>query len=125
MDAEHERQMRKGLKRAHSLIAPLESKTMFEAFFADPVTPTEVDSKPHVLVLGQYSTGKTTFIEQLIGATYTGSNIGPEMTTDHFTAVLHTTEKIGRKVPGNATTVEYAGHFAIVQVSSSATCAAI
>lgn len=69
------------------------------------MTVAEVDSKPHVLVVGQYSTGKTTFIEQLIGTAYTGSNIGPEMTTDHFTAVLHSPDMTGQKIPGNATKV--------------------
>lgn len=53
-----------------------------------------------VLLLGQYSVGKTSFIKYLLGSNFPGMRIGPEPTTDRFTAILHgRTEKI---VPGAA-----------------------
>ena len=64
--------------------------------------PSEIASKPTVLLLGQYSVGKTTFIKHLIGAEYPGIHIGPEPTTDRFIAVVHgETEKV---IKGNALT---------------------
>jgi len=42
-----------------------------------------------VLLLGQYSTGKTTFIRHLVGGDYPSMHIGPEPTTDRFTALIH------------------------------------
>ncbi len=57
-----------------------------------------------VLVLGQYSVGKTSFIRSLINQDIPGQRIGPEPTTDRFTAIMHTTEgqANGRQIPGHA-----------------------
>lgn len=60
-------------------------------------------AKPSVLMLGQYSTGKTTFIRHLLGREYPGANIGPEPTTDRFTVVMHGYEE--RRIPGNTLAV--------------------
>mmetsp|Transcript_16031 Transcript_16031/g.30254 ORF Transcript_16031/g.30254 Transcript_16031/m.30254 type:complete len:670 (+) Transcript_16031:164-2173(+) len=49
----------------------------------------EFDAKPMVLLIGQYSTGKTTFIRHLVGGDYPSMHIGPEPTTDKFTALIH------------------------------------
>lgn len=56
-----------------------------------------------VLLLGQYSTGKSTFIEYLLGRQYPGCTIGPEPTTDRFVAVMGANED--RVIPGNAAAV--------------------
>lgn len=53
-----------------------------------------------VLLLGQYSVGKTTFIRYLIQRDFPGIRIGPEPTTDRFVAVMH--GKDDQVVPGNA-----------------------
>lgn len=34
--------------------------------------PSDFDAKPMVLLLGQYSTGKTTFIKSILGKSYPG-----------------------------------------------------
>jgi hypothetical protein len=47
------------------------------------------DAKPMVLLIGQYSVGKTSFINYLLGRSFAGSRIGPEMTTDRFVAVMY------------------------------------
>lgn len=41
-----------------------------------------------VMLLGQYSVGKTSFIKYLLGKDFPGIRIGPEPTTDRFTAIL-------------------------------------
>lgn len=57
-----------------------------------------------VLVAGQYSTGKTTFIRYLLESDVPGSRVGPEPTTDSFVAIMHgDTEGI---TPGNALIVD-------------------
>ena len=35
-------------------------------------TASDFDAKPMVMLLGQYSTGKTTFIKHLLGTSYPG-----------------------------------------------------
>ena len=42
-------------------------------------------AKPQVLLVGQYSVGKTSFIRYLLGRDFPGQRIGPEPTTDRFT----------------------------------------
>ena len=64
--------------------------------------PSEISSKPTVLLLGQYSVGKTTFIKHLIKADYPGIHIGPEPTTDRYIAVVHGKEN--KIIKGNALT---------------------
>ena len=39
-------------------------------------------SRPMVMLVGQYSTGKTTFIRYLLEQDFPGIRIGPEPTTD-------------------------------------------
>jgi GTPase SAR1 family protein len=46
--------------------------------------PSDFDSKPMVLLLGQYSVGKTSFIRYIIGKDFPGARIGPEPTTDRW-----------------------------------------
>jgi hypothetical protein len=53
-----------------------------------------------VLLIGQYSTGKTTFIRYMLERDFPGSHIGPEPTTDRFMAVMHGKDE--RTIPGNA-----------------------
>lgn len=83
-------------------IRPAEDTTLFEKFHSAPITSGELASKPIVLLIGQYSTGKTSFIQHLLGRNYPGAHIGPEPTTDRFVAVTHGEEE--RIIPGNAAT---------------------
>ena len=53
-----------------------------------------------VLLLGQYSVGKTSFIRSLLQRDFPGQRVGPEPTTDRFMAVMHGNEE--RLVPGHA-----------------------
>mmetsp|Transcript_16845 Transcript_16845/g.32878 ORF Transcript_16845/g.32878 Transcript_16845/m.32878 type:complete len:518 (-) Transcript_16845:196-1749(-) len=81
-------------------ILPVEQDFNFPAFFSPSLTGTDIDAKPLVLLIGQYSTGKTSFIRYLLERDFPGCHIGPEPTTDRFVAVMHSHEE--RQIPGNA-----------------------
>ncbi|XP_010218769.1 PREDICTED: LOW QUALITY PROTEIN: EH domain-containing protein 2-like [Tinamus guttatus] len=70
-------------------LLPLEELCGFHDFHSPPLEDADFDSKPMVLVAGQYSTGKTTFIRYLLEQDVPGSRVGPEPTTDCFVAVMH------------------------------------
>mmetsp|Transcript_25213 Transcript_25213/g.39750 ORF Transcript_25213/g.39750 Transcript_25213/m.39750 type:complete len:575 (-) Transcript_25213:303-2027(-) len=93
-----------GLKQIYSqLLKPIEEMYHFDKFDYETITDAELDAKPSVLVLGQYSTGKTSLIKYLIGRDYPSIHIGPEPTTDRFISILHGEEE--RTVKGNSLTV--------------------
>ncbi|XP_008292759.1 EH domain-containing protein 2-like [Stegastes partitus] len=85
-------------------LLPIEKYYSFHHFHSPSYEDADFDNKPMVLVMGQYSTGKTTFIRYLIEQDFPGSRVGPEPTTDCFTALMYgETEGI---IPGNALTVD-------------------
>ncbi|KAJ2893884.1 hypothetical protein IWW38_002747 [Coemansia aciculifera] len=84
-------------------IKPLEQAYCFEGFHSAPLTPQDIGSKPMVLLLGQYSTGKTTFVEYLLGESYPGAHVGIEPTTDRFVAIMSGPEP--KVIPGHAAAV--------------------
>jgi EH domain-containing protein 1 len=43
-----------------------------KTFLLSVQTESDFDAKPSVMLLGQYSTGKTTFIKHLLGSSYPG-----------------------------------------------------
>jgi len=57
------------------------------------IKESEFDAAPMVLLIGQYSTGKTTFLNHLLGEDFPGMHIGPEPTTDKFMALFHSGDK--------------------------------
>ncbi len=83
---------------------PLEAAYRFENFFSPLLNDSDFEAKPMVLLLGQYSVGKTSFIKFLLERDFPGSRIGPEPTTDRFVAVMHGPDE--RIVPGNALAVQ-------------------
>ncbi|EFA79769.1 hypothetical protein PPL_06588 [Heterostelium album PN500] len=85
-------------------IKPLETLTKFGEFHSPSLTDSDIEAKPMVLLLGQYSTGKTTFVQYLIERDFPGSNIGPEPTTDRFNAVMYGPDD--RVIPGNTAAVQ-------------------
>jgi len=64
--------------------------------------------------LGQYSVGKTSFIQYLLKRNFPGMRIGPEPTTDKFTAVMYGEEE--KNIPGNALSVDIEKPFTSVQM---------
>jgi len=69
-------------------ILPLEKAYNFDQFSTPSISDAEFDSKPQVMLVGQYSVGKTTFIRYLLGRDWPNIRIGPEPTTDRFTALM-------------------------------------
>ncbi|KAI9495824.1 P-loop containing nucleoside triphosphate hydrolase protein [Zychaea mexicana] len=97
-------QVIEGVKKIYkSKIRPLEVTYNFEGFHSAPLTESDIEAKPLVLLIGQYSTGKTTFIRYLLDKRYPGEHIGVEPTTDKFVSVMYGGED--RVIPGNAAAV--------------------
>ncbi|XP_021294281.1 EH domain-containing protein 2-like isoform X2 [Herrania umbratica] len=93
-----------GLKRLYiEKLKPLEVTYRFNDFESPLLTNSDFDAKPMVMLLGQYSTGKTTFIKHLLQCDYPGAHIGPEPTTDRFVVVMNGSDE--RSIPGNTIAV--------------------
>ncbi|XP_061125725.1 EH domain-containing protein 3 isoform X1 [Syngnathus typhle] len=94
-----------GLKKLYKTkLLPLEESYKFHEFHSPALEDADFDNKPMVLLVGQYSTGKTSFIRYLLEQDFPGMRIGPEPTTDSFIAVMHgDTEGM---IPGNALVVD-------------------
>uniref|UniRef100_A0A7N0UHF4 Uncharacterized protein n=1 Tax=Kalanchoe fedtschenkoi TaxID=63787 RepID=A0A7N0UHF4_KALFE len=89
-----------GLKRLYQeKLKPLEATYLFNEFYSPLLKNSDFDCKPMIMLLGQYSTGKTTFIKHLLKSDYPGAHIGPEPTTDRFVVVTSGPDK--RSIPGN------------------------
>ncbi|KAJ4830654.1 EH domain-containing protein 1 [Turnera subulata] len=94
-----------GLKKLYiEKLKPLEAAYRFNDFVSPALTNSDFDAKPMVMLLGQYSTGKTTFIKHLLRCNYPGAHIGPEPTTDRFIVVMSGTDE--RSIPGNTVAVQ-------------------
>ena len=79
----------KGLARLYrKKILPLELSSRYGHFQSPPLSPSDFDAPPMILLLGQYSVGKTSFVKYLLGRDFPGIRVGPEPTTDRFTAIL-------------------------------------
>merc|ERR1740129_148773 len=85
-------------------LLPIERAHLFQQFYSPELTDADFASRPMVLLMGQYSTGKSTFIRHLIQRDYPGLRIGPEPTTDKFVCVLH--GDADQVIPGNALVVD-------------------
>ncbi|KAL8461481.1 hypothetical protein ACS0TY_032816 [Phlomoides rotata] len=93
-----------GLKLLYNeKLKPLEATYRFNDFASPFLTSSDFDAKPMVMLLGQYSTGKTTFIKHLLQCSYPGAHIGPEPTTDRFIVVMSGPDE--RSIPGNTIAV--------------------
>uniref|UniRef100_A0A7S4W417 Dynamin-type G domain-containing protein n=1 Tax=Ditylum brightwellii TaxID=49249 RepID=A0A7S4W417_9STRA len=85
-------------------VFPVEKRFRYDYFYESPfLSDIEFDSKPQVLLVGQYSVGKTSFIRYLLGRDFPGQRVGPEPTTDRFTVLINGPEE--RTIPGNALSV--------------------
>ncbi|KAK6183148.1 hypothetical protein SNE40_010680 [Patella caerulea] len=94
-----------GLKKIYrTKLLPLEEQYKFHDFHSPQLDDPDFDAKPMILLIGQYSTGKTTFIRYLLEQEFPGMRIGPEPTTDRFITVMYG-EQDGI-IPGNALVVD-------------------
>uniref|UniRef100_A0A4X2K303 Dynamin-type G domain-containing protein n=1 Tax=Vombatus ursinus TaxID=29139 RepID=A0A4X2K303_VOMUR len=85
-------------------LLPLEETYHFEHFHSPSLMEADFDSKPMVLLMGQYSTGKTTFISYLLEQEFPCMRIGPEPTTDGFIVIMH--GEVENVMPGNVAVVD-------------------
>jgi len=94
-----------GLKNVYKeMLMPLEKEYLFHEFHSPLLEDPDFDAKPMVMLVGQYSTGKTTFIRYLLGKDFPGMRIGPEPTTDGFGIVSYAQQD--GKIPGNVLVVD-------------------
>lgn len=108
-----------GLKRTYrKKLLPLEKTYLYGEFHSPYMNDGDFDSKPMVLLIGQYSTGKTTFIRYLLEQDFPGIRIGPEPTTDRFMAIMHGPHE--QVTPGNALAVDPKRQFGALQVFGNA-----
>ena len=78
-----------GLKRMYrKKIMPLELSSRYGNFHSPPLSPSDFDARPMVLLVGGYSVGKTSFIRYLLGRDFPNMRIGPEPTTDRFVCIM-------------------------------------
>lgn len=90
-----------GLKELYKRsIKPLEEQYLFQKFFHPVLKDSDFDAQPIIMLVGQYSTGKTSFIKYVLQRDFPGIRIGPEPTTDRFVAIMHGSDE--RVIPGNA-----------------------
>merc|ERR1711977_151611 len=96
--------MQDGLSKLYfRYVKPLEEKYSFQTFHSPYLRPQDFAAKPAVMMLGQYSVGKTSFIKYLLGDEYPTAIIGPEPTTDRFVVVSHS--HVAKSTPGIALAV--------------------
>ncbi|XP_045124398.1 EH domain-containing protein 3-like isoform X2 [Portunus trituberculatus] len=94
-----------GLRKVYKTkLLPLETTYQFHDFHSPALDDPDFDAKPMILLVGQYSTGKTTFIKYVLESDFPGMRIGPEPTTDAFITVMH--GETDRVIPGNALVVD-------------------
>ena len=104
-----------GLKKVYKKkLLPLEELYKFGEFHSPYLNDGDFDAKPMVLLVGQYSTGKTSFIRYLLEKDFPGIRIGPEPTTDRFMAIMHGPHE--QVIPGNALAVDPKRQFRAMQM---------
>lgn len=81
-------------------LLPLERSSHFSSLGDPPYTEADVLAPLMVLTIGQYSTGKTTFIRALLGRDYPGMHISAAPATDKFFAILE--EEKDDEIPGTS-----------------------
>lgn len=102
-----------GLKSVYrNKLLPLEEKYLFHEFHSPKLTDQDFDAKPLIMLIGQYSTGKTTLIKYLLQKDFPGLRIGPEPTTDRFIVIMDGKEE--STIPGNALVADPSKQFRLL-----------
>lgn len=84
------------------LLRPIELESSFGHFNDAVLTVSELEARPQVLLIGQYSTGKTSLIKWVTGINSAFFDIRPQPSTDKFMAVVHGDEE--KVINGDAAT---------------------
>jgi len=94
-----------GLKSIYrKTVLPAEKESFYNEIMSPALEDPDFEAKPLVMLVGQYSTGKTSFIRYIIEKDYPGMMIGPEPTTDKFEIIAYGKEDV--KTPGNVLAVD-------------------
>jgi hypothetical protein len=73
------------LKKLYSTrLLPIEKQYLFAKLHFPEILDAELSAKPTVLLVGQYSTGKTSFIKHILGSDYPSQHIGPEVVGSYY-----------------------------------------
>lgn len=80
-------------------LIPVEEDCKFHQLVSPKLDDSFFEIKPVVLLIGEYSTGKTTFIRRFLGSDFPGMKIGLEPTTDKFSVIAY--NKVEALEPGN------------------------
>ena len=96
-----------------SKLLPAEELYHFHRLHSPVLEDANFCAKPMIMLVGQYSTGKTSFIKYLIGEDFPGMLIGPDPTTDSFGAIMFGANK--RIIPGNALVSDLSKQFRTLQ----------
>jgi len=84
-------------------LMPLEADSHYAHFTDDAaMTVTELEARPQVLLVGQYSTGKTSLVKWITGTESPFFDIRPQPSTDRFMAIVHGDEE--KVINGDAAT---------------------
>lgn len=89
-------------------VLPTERRHLFTHFHTPSFSQPELEGKPIIMLLGQYSVGKTSFVEYLCNGKYPGADIGPEPTTDVFAHIHYAESPITIDGPALAQDHNYA-----------------
>jgi len=98
-------------------VKSLEENFKFDKFCTPLLNEADFIAKPMVLLIGQYSVGKTTFVKFLLERDFPGMRIGPEPTTDKFVAIVHGIRD--RTIPGHAAAVDRSKPFQSLETFGS------
>lgn len=90
------------MKNAYrEVMLPLEERHAFHDFYSQELVDAQFESRPKVLLLGQYSAGKTTFIRHMLGCNHSCLRVGPEPVTDKFTVLtFNSAGDYENRIPG-------------------------
>ena len=99
-------------------LLPVEKKSFFHLFHSTKLENVDFSSKPMILLVGQYSTGKTSFIRHLINSDFPGIEIGPQPAADQFRVIMNGMSK--NEILGNALMADPATNFGQLSVFGNA-----
>eukprot|EP00930_Biecheleria_cincta_P084489 TRINITY_DN73950_c0_g1_i1.p1 TRINITY_DN73950_c0_g1~~TRINITY_DN73950_c0_g1_i1.p1 ORF type:complete len:453 (-),score=57.71 TRINITY_DN73950_c0_g1_i1:197-1519(-) len=79
---------------------PVEQRHLFSEYHSAPLPDAHFDTQPIVLMLGQHSAGKTTFLRHMLGQNYDTLRVGACSTTKKFRIVTFNQRSSEDTTPG-------------------------
>lgn len=87
-------------KLYRSKLLPLEERSQFHQLHSAKLEDVNFEAKPMVLIVGQHSTARTTFIQYLLECEPPAAYLNADPITDHFITLSFDEKE--RTIPGNA-----------------------